>query len=195
MTISKADILPIEKTAKNVNHFKKKCTSTKKEVNVLTAEKSDMGMNDLFVGMIADDLDSSKGWFKSYKVMHKLIEKKIKFKIDTGAQANVMPLKYAQDLNADIQDSKARLFTYSNQILPNAEKTTLKLDSSHEVNELVFELVNDDVVPMLGLKACVDLELVKRVDSVNNKALLDKYTDCFQGIGCLGREQTIQVNP
>lgn len=182
------------------NHFRKKCTKAqdRKEINTLVSDQQpSMGMKDLFVGMIASDTPfmSSQGWFKSYKVSHDHRTKIINFKIDTGAQANVLPLKHAHELRAEIERSESRLLTYSNQVLPNAGKTKLRIETGNESDHLMFELVDDDVVPILGLKACVDMELVKRVDEVKAEAILDEFADCFQGIGCFDEEHTIRIDP
>ena len=63
------------------------------------------------------------------------------------------------------------------------------------MSKLEFELVDADVVPILGLEACQGLGNVKRVDTLNNQASLDEFADCFEGIGCFEREQTIQIDP
>jgi len=63
------------------------------------------------------------------------------------------------------------------------------------VTTLNFELVNANVVPILGLDACVGLGIVKRIDNLNNQAILDEFADCFERIGCLDREHTIRVDP
>ena len=49
------------------------------------------------------------------------------------------------------------------------------------MSKLEFELVDADVVPIL--------------DTLNNQASLDEFADCFEGIGCFEREQTIQIDP
>ena len=60
-----------------------------------------------------------------------------------------------------------------------------------------FELVDADVVPILGLEACVGLgiQFVKRVDTLSNQAILYEFADCFEEIGCFEREHTIQIDP
>lgn len=90
-------------------------------------------------------------------------------------------------MNVNIQKSGAKLITYSNQVLPNAGKTNWKVDAGKEMDELTFELVNNDVVPVLGFQECVELSLAKRIEIVNNQELLDEYAYCFAGIGCLTR--------
>lgn len=174
------------------NHFRKKCT--KKEVSVVSCNSAKMNTNDLFVGMISEWSETSRGWVKTYNVYVGESNKEIQFKVDTGAEANVLPLSCAKELQATISCSDARLRTYSGDLLPNGGKTTLWLDAD-KVNGLEFELVDGDVMPVLGLKACVGLGIVKRVDSINNQAVLDEFADCFEGIGCLERKHTIKINP
>ena len=55
-------------------------------------------------------------------------------------------------------------------------------------------------MPILGLKACVELGIVKRIDNLNNQAIiiiiiiLDEFADCFEGMDCFKREHAIQVD-
>ena len=50
-------------------------------------------------------------------------------------------------------------------------------------------------MPILGLKVCVKLGIVKRNDTFNNQAILNEFADCIVGIGCFKCEHTIQVDP
>jgi len=169
------------------NHFRSKCT--KKEVNLISFDSA-MKMNDLFIGIISQKEDSPQGWFKSYDVYGGQNCKNIRFKVDTGAEANVLPLSQTKDLCGDVLPSEARLRSYSGDILGH----TLGLDKDG-VMTLDFELVDANVVPILGLDACVGLGIVKRIDILNNQAILDEFADCFEGIGCFDREHTIRVDP
>lgn len=161
------------------NHFRSKCT--KKEVNLFSSNSA-MKMNDLFIGIISQKEDSPQGWFKSYDVYSGQHCKNIRFKVDTGAEANVLPLSLTKDLCGDILSSEARLRSYSDDILPSGGKVTLGLDKDG-VTTLDFELVDANVVPILGLDACVGLGIVKWIDNLNNQAILDEFADCFEGIG------------
>ena len=84
--------------------------------------------------------------------------------------------------------------SYSGDLLPSGGKTSLCLDKNG-VTKLEFELVDAQVVPILGLKTCVELGIAKRIDNLSNQAILDEFADCFEGIGCFKREHTIQVDP
>jgi len=87
--------------------------------------------------------------------------------------ANVLPLSLTKDLCGDILPSEASLRSYSGDILPSGGKVTLGLDKDG-VTTLDFELVDANVVPILGLDACVGLGTVKRIDNLNNQAILDQ---------------------
>jgi len=149
-----------------------------------------MKMNDLFIGIISQKEDSPQGWFKSYDVYSGQICKNIRFKVDTGAEANVLPLSQTKD----VLPSKAQLHSYSGDILPSGGKVTLGLDKDG-VTTLDFELVDANVVPILGLDACVGLGIVKRIDILINQAVLDEFANYFEGIGPLDCEHTIRVDP
>jgi len=88
-----------------------------------------MKMNDLFIGIISQKEDSSQGWFKSYDVYSGQHCKNIRFKVDTGAKANVLPLSLTIDRCEDILPSEARLRSYSGDVLPSGGKVTLGLDT------------------------------------------------------------------
>lgn len=64
----------------------------------------------------------------------------------------------------------------------------------NEVSLERFTIIKDDFVPILGLETCVNLGLIKRIDSINNNqskiSLIDeksKFIRChspvFEGIG------------
>ena len=71
-----------------------------------------MGMNDHFVGMISSKYDTARGWFKTYNLYFGQNTKTVSFKVDTGADANVLPLSHAKSLSATVVGSDARLRSY-----------------------------------------------------------------------------------
>ena len=68
-----------------------------------------------------------------------------------------------------------------------------------------------DVIPVLGLQTCLELNLIKRVFAVNDtfddtgtsnlstqqtsEEIIKEYDDVFQGLGCLQGEYHIKTNP
>lgn len=62
-------------------------------------------------------------------------------------------------------------------------------------------IVDMKVQPILGLSACTELNLVKRVFVVTSPhiandqdSLMEEYKDCFEGLGCLPGEHKICVD-
>ena len=53
---------------------------------------------------------------------------------------------------------------------------------------MVFEEIDQDVIPnILGLKTCVELNLVKQLDAINNQTadILNTNSDVFEGLKCI----------
>ena len=52
---------------------------------------------------------------------------------------------------------------------------------------VVFEVINQDVLNILGLKTCMELNLVQRLDTINNQTadIVDTYSNVFEGLGCI----------
>lgn len=130
--------------------------------------------------------------------------KPINFKIDTGAQCNVMSLKACQDANIKMKQltrSNSKLVSYSG----NAAKACGKVQTSVRHKDQYFlmeiQIVDDNVQPILGLKSSLDMNLVNRVYTVNRnqstesvEGLLNEYDHLFHGIGCLPGKYDIKVD-
>lgn len=182
---------------KKLNHFAKACES--KEVNAMTTSDSTGGnmahMNQLFVGAV--DYEESEGnWMKEYTISHNGQSTVADFKIDTGAEANIIPISVVKNVNPTIIPSNANLTSYSGHKINNIGKTKLSM-SYGGVNkgDVWFELVDRNSPPILGLAASIKLGLVKRVDTITTESILEEFPDCFEGIGCLDREHKIVVDP
>lgn len=151
-------------------------------------------MKDLFIGLIEGDGDSDV-WFKDFTVSHGKETDVVSFKIDTGAQANVLSLATAHKLKAEIQPTGTGLRSYTGHRIENIGKTKLSLSVEGTIRgEVWFELVNGDHQPILGLSASKKLGLVKRIDDLTVTNILNKFPDCFEGIGCLSREHKIVID-
>ena len=59
----------------------------------------------------------------------------------------------------------------------------------------VFDIVNTAAPPILGLRACLDLNLVKLVMSVEPTSIPEEFTDVFKGIGKFPGECSLHVDP
>ncbi|XP_062589079.1 uncharacterized protein LOC134250729 [Saccostrea cucullata] len=126
--------------------------------------------------------------------------KPINFKIDTGAQCNVMSLKACKYANIDTKQlmrSNSKLVSYSGHAVKACGKVLTSVRHKDQYFLLEIQIVDDDVQPVLGLKSSIDLKLKNRVHTVKKnqstksaEGLLKEYDHLFHGIGCLPGNMT-----
>ena len=125
----------------------------------------------------------------------------ITYKLDTGAQVNILPNSLYQRLmpKPELDQASSRLFAYGATAPLNVDGQCLcDVVSEDSVSRrLTFHVLSDTVraEPLLGSEACDKLNLVKRVSTacadndVLNRICKDyiarDYIDMFDGIGCL----------
>ena len=80
-------------------------------------------------------------------------------------------------------------------------KVTLLVSTKNKYIPLEFEIVKDKSMTILGLKACLELNLISRLYSLNlnsktatSEEILDSYCDVFEGLGCLPTEYKIRLD-
>lgn len=120
----------------------------------------------------------------------------IKFKLDTGAQVNCLPLRVFEKLKLDknlLNKNNRNLITYSGDKLDTVGTCFLKCLHNNVEYLLEFYVVNVKTIPLLGIEACQALNLIKKVSVVNTSFdsnletgdIINKYKDLFEGIGLL----------
>nr|XP_054768172.1 uncharacterized protein K02A2.6-like [Lytechinus pictus] len=176
------------------NHFASVCTSAKpagkvrrdkKSVNAVDEEAEDV--EELFVDVIraADDTDD---WFVDLKVN----SRKVRFKLDTGSQCNIIPELVRKELQSPLRKSNSRLIVYSEHKMKPVGKTQLICEHKSKFFDLECQVVELRSQPILGLPSCKLLGLVKRTYAVREETteVKDKYPHLFQGLGCMpGKHQ------
>ena len=121
-------------------------------------------------------------------------------KLDTGAQCNVLPLQvYEQISSKPRKRSKSRLVSYSGHKLDTVGKATLLVSTKDKYVPVEFEIVKNKSTQIFGLKTCLELNLISRLYSLNNKSatndeILENYSDVFEGLGCLSTEYQIRLD-
>lgn len=99
---------------------------------------------------------------------------KVKFKLDTGAEVNIVPLKLIRSLTKekDIRKTNVILIAYGNRdfkIRPIGE-INLNCYLNDQCIALNFMIVDTkDQMTLLGLNGCVKLNLAARINSVDKK--------------------------
>ena len=75
-------------------------------------------------------------------------------------------------------------------------KATILVGTREKFTPVDFQVVDHKSQPILGLQTCLDLQLIKRMYTVNPKdpnQLLNEYKDVFEGLGCLHGDYNIQL--
>ncbi|KAJ8019063.1 hypothetical protein HOLleu_42586 [Holothuria leucospilota] len=120
----------------------------------------------------------------------------IPFKLDMGADVNLMPKKDYQTLRSKprLHKVQATVNSYGGAKIPILEKCRATVSHKGSKYELAFMIVAEKDQPILGLQACEKLNLIQRVCTVETEEqltdqtyaqLLNEYSDVFQGLGCL----------
>lgn len=168
------------------------CRSRK--VHALEEDFSDEDCEDFYVGSIEKKSNPENTWMVNLNINSKVT----KFKMDTGAQANVISYKVFKMIKGDSKliPSKTRLVTYSGEKMNVLGKCNLKVLHKDKVENLEFVVVNFSAPCILGLQSCEKLNLISRVMSVenNSESLLKEYSEIFQGFGDIEGYYHIEID-
>ena len=129
----------------------------KKRQNVQTIDDDDSDNdNDLLVDTICGDKNK-----KDWQVQLAVNRCKLSFKIDTGAQCNVIS-KTMFDIvsKAPLVKSNARLVTFGGQRIVPFGKATLLCEHKKKLHPIQFQVV-DNVPNVLGLKTSTEPNMLK----------------------------------
>lgn len=127
----------------------------------------------------------------------------INFKLDTGAEVNVLPQSYLKYLkNIRLDKFEKSLQAYGGNELEVIGKITLICFFKNEISNQEFLVINSDSVPIFGLPGCIDLNLIKRIDNISSSNIdyetlkanfLKENADLFEGLGCFVKNYNIEL--
>ena len=107
--------------------------------------------------------------------------------MDTGAQANILPLSVYNNLKNKplLEKTNVKLSTYNGRDIPTIGKCELNLENKNENCKVSFVVTETKSPPLLGLQTCQQLKIVKRVWAVNSSEpnLIQQYEDVFGELG------------
>ena len=196
-----------------LNHYEKQCFAKKKgdrpnrpQKSVHTLEEED----EFYISSIEQEKEKNTA-FANIELTDttegNTATCNIRFKIDTGAQANVLPLKvFNKKINKPnlLEPSSHKLISYTGQQLKTTGKVKLQCKYKDRQDDLTFHVVDTEAQPILGLQACIDLQLVKLLLSIEEKteketmttdSVKQEYQQLFKGMGDIGGEARIQLRP
>lgn len=179
------------------NHYARCCKSqAPTHSKVHTVDEDDA--EEFYIDAVTENNMGKKDWMVTLKVN----DTHVQVKLDTGAQANVISEAEFKKIRPrpKIHATKVKVSAYSGTEIPVKGKCMVKVTHKDKEHTLAFIVVPKNVQPILGLNACVRLNLVKRVlvvetdDDMDYDDLMKEYSDLFQGLGCLSGEHTIRVD-
>ena len=172
-----------------MNHFSRMCRTPdrqKKQVNTLDDCDSDSEV--MFIGAVnAGDKD----WVET--VNFGTVQEV--FKLDTGAQCNVLP-KAAYDIitTNPLKPSSARLESYSKTCIRPLGKCELPCWVRRERYQVCFRVVDGNYMALLGRSSCESMGLIQRINAIESVSILNEFPEVFQGLGCLPGKYHISVD-
>lgn len=121
-------------------------------------------------------------------------EKWVTFKIDTGAEVSVIPLKFIQD-DAEISSTKIKLVTYNQTVIYPIGISKIRVECKNGVSKLIeFVITKENFSPIISGVDAESLCLIKRINSLESyDDFVNKYKEQFTGLGCIPGEYSIKL--
>jgi hypothetical protein len=192
------------------NHFARVCRS---KASVATVDEHcdathEYYETDFAVGEVISSAETKTGknWYKDLDINSKIV----KFKVDSGAQANIIAEKVFYDLGLDdivMSESDTTLTGYTGHEIPVIGKVVIPVcvphDGSgtgskgrHHTYRAEFYVVAGSRDSLIGLPLMRQLGLV--VDTVVNNefdCMISSYKDVFEGLGTMPQKHHIHLKP
>lgn len=190
-----------------LNHYqavcrKRKMDLKKKHTHQVTGNASDSDSSQFFVDSIEHNQSLNQA-FASINIGPKQVS--VKMKIDSGSQVNILPLSTFSKLGLrnPLKKCSQSLLAYNGHKLDVRGTVTLQCTHKGTNIDQEFFVVRTNSCPILGLDACLSLDLLRLVLSVNStqaqavmtkESVLSEFKETFRGIGDFPGECTIHLN-
>ncbi|UYV70481.1 K02A2.6-like, partial [Cordylochernes scorpioides] len=189
--------------AKNCPAWGKRCSKCKKINHFAAFCKSSA------IRSLNDETEETVWSIHEAKVVHTLEWKKsiivngkeICFKLDSGAEVNVLPYTFTRQMKGlEIFQTNRKLTSYTGHEIKIKGIATLNCKTKNKTESLEFFIADGYYQPILGIEAIEKLSLIKKCDAVqiqqNNSAkeILNRHKNIFEGIGRLPIEHKIRLN-
>ncbi|UYV83112.1 K02A2.6-like [Cordylochernes scorpioides] len=188
--------------AKNCPAWGKRCSKCKKMNHFAAFCKSSA------IRSLNDETEETVRSIHEAKVVHTLEWKKsiivngkeICFKLDSGAEVNVLPYTFTRQMKGlEIFQTNRKLTSYTGHEIKIKGIATLNCKTKNKTESLEFFIADGYYQPILGIEAIEKLSLIKKCDAVqteqNNSAkeILNRHKNIFEGIGRLPIEHKIRL--
>ncbi|XP_065584468.1 uncharacterized protein LOC136043480 [Artemia franciscana] len=189
---------------KKMNHFAKICRSSQRNIHsVETEESSTDTSSQYFIESIqAKEEKNNEPVAKLYLTKEGI---NVEFKIDSGAEANVIPMKTLNKMHRQpkLRPTSDILTNYTGESLKVAGTCQLEVQyKNREPQTRKFYVVNTDKRPILSRQTSVSLNLIKFIYNIEQTPvtgttdeILAEYKDVFEGIGKMPEKCKIHLKP
>ena len=191
--------------------------STNKHLNYLdnqntplTTTEETLDEYNVFIGAI---FDTSNGVINNNQQINTIAEEtnaewsvtlntnvtNICYKIDSGAQVNILPKNQIETLQIKPRITKltATLSAYNGSNIPVKGQCTLDIHHRGKNVPLLFIVAETNSPPIIELNSSEQLNLINRILSIYNsqkRNFLNEYKDCFGEIGTLPNVHHITID-
>ncbi|GBO09304.1 Retrovirus-related Pol polyprotein from transposon 17.6 [Araneus ventricosus] len=184
------------------NHFATKCFQNSKNIHEMKVPENEL---DIYIDSVTEkvqgnELNSdsmnknveivSETWYKSVTLNANDKYFEVDFKLVTGSEVNI-PLYVLNivKVKPKLSETNLSLTAYGNFKLKPEGTIIINCSTSKLKNiPLQFYAVNVKSKPILGLKGCLELKLIERIDAIecskiSKNELIKQYKDVFTGTG------------
>jgi hypothetical protein len=184
-----------------IGHWKRACKST--AVNEVSRDTGEIFPNEFFLGEIVVESIEAEPWKANLTVN----DCKFQFKLDSGADVTVVPKhlydKLSNKRKVKLQSTDKILLGPCNYRLNCLGKFNARITSENKFILEEIYVVKDLRNPLLGKSACVSLNLLGKINEVENskapeeskykQQIIGQYPKLFKGLGELEGEYEIKL--
>ena len=186
------------------NHFANVCkTKANLSVKSLDAvcndtEYSEIGKLFSLTHEIGAVSSKGKRWFVTLEMKMPNCESQlVKCQLDTGSTCNTISYvdfcKICFD-ESKLKSSNVKLKLYDGTILTPRGQSEIQCRYKDKLLNLLFQVVEDPLVPLLSAEACEQLGLLQINFAMCNDDIISKFPDVFEGLGCLPGSYEIAID-
>lgn len=149
---------------------------------VLTSKEENYYIDTVEICSVFDKVKPNS-WYENICIGNR----KVAFKVDTGSDVNILPIKFFQNsnLNKNLENTKVVLTAYGGHKLFPIGILNLKIKFNEVECTERFIVVDTDSTPILGLNTCSKLGIISRVFAVSNtkEEFINSNKELFEGLG------------
>ncbi len=164
-------------SCKEKNHFACRCPKDKPHVNLVEEDSS----SEEWISCVNADGN------KHVKCSMLVNGREIAFQVDTGATVNIIPASLLDQVATDLSPTVKNLRMWNDTSLTpiGTTRASVRNPANNKKYSVEFVVVEEDFMPLLGLKAVTHMQLVtlneENLERVLSISVADRYADVFDG--------------